>query len=248
MNMYGLHTVFEIAAYSLGFQFYLRERRRLNLSTLAGRDRAVVVASGAIIGAALGSKISYWMYDPMYAFADFPSPLRLLAGKSVIGGLLGGLAGVEIGKRLEGIQGSTGDAFVRPLQFGMIIGRIGCFLTGLDDHTSGNPTDVPWAYDYGDGIPRHPTQIYEIIFQLILAIGMYWKRDAFTESGDRFRVFLVSYLIYRLFIEAIRPIPFYYFGLFSGLQLLCIFGLFYHIIFYGRDLLRIVGRNTWLPR
>src|SRR5690606_6651980 len=141
---YWIHTLFEVAAYSLGFRLYLRERRRRALPALASREHAIAVGAGAIIGAALGSKVSYWLYDPAYAFAAFPDWRHLLEGKSIIGALLGGLCGVELAKRLDGVRGSTGDAFVLPLAAGMCIGRIGCFLAGLDDHTYGNPTALPW--------------------------------------------------------------------------------------------------------
>lgn len=241
---YWIHTLFEIAAYSLGFRLYLRERRRQALPALASREHAIAVAAGAIIGAALGSKLSYWLYDPAYAFTGFPDWRHLLEGKSIIGALLGGLCGVELAKRLDGVRGSTGDAFVMPLVAGMCIGRIGCFLAGLDDHTYGNPTSLPWGVDFGDGIPRHPTQLYEIAFLLAWGgwIAARWPR--FEREGDRFRAFLAGYLAYRLLVEWIRPIPLHYLGLFSGLQLLCIAGLLY----YRRDLPRIARALAWAQR
>ena len=62
-----------------------------------------------------------------------------------------------------------------------------------------------------------------------------WRGDRLSRPGDRFRAFMVGYLLYRLCIEAIRPIPFHYFGLLSGLQLLYVAGLLY----YHRDIPRI---------
>jgi prolipoprotein diacylglyceryltransferase len=241
LGPYWIHTLFEVAAYSLGFRLYLRERRRQALPALASREHAIVVAAGAIIGAALGSKLSYWLYDPAYAFAGFPDPRHLLEGKSIIGALLGGLLGVELAKRLDGVRGSTGDAFVMPLIAGMVVGRIGCFLAGLDDHTYGNPTSLPWGVDFGDGVPRHPTQLYEIAFLLLLGGWIALRRDAFARDGDRFRAFMICYLGYRLLIESIRPIPLHYFGLLSGLQLLCIAGLLYYL----RDVPRTIKAMTW---
>lgn len=239
---YWIHTLLEMTAYALGFRLYLCERRRTALPALASREHAIVVGAGAIIGAALGAKLSYWLYDPLYAFANFPDWTRLLEGKSIIGALLGGLLGVELAKRLDGVRGSTGDAFVLPLMVGMAIGRVGCFLAGLDDHTYGNPTSLPWAVDFGDGMPRHPTQLYEIAFLASFGTWLWLRRNAFTREGDRFRAFMIGYLVYRLLIESIRPIPVHYFGWLSGLQLLCIAGLFYYL----RDIPRIT-RNLWAP-
>jgi prolipoprotein diacylglyceryltransferase len=238
-----VHTLFEAAAYAVGFRLFLRERRRRALPALADRESSLAIGIGAILGAALGAKIAYWLYDPVYAFAGFPDWVHLLQGKSIIGALLGGLAGVEIAKKLDGVRGSTGDAFVWPLMLGMAIGRIGCFLSGLDDHTAGNPTSLPWGVDFGDGVPRHPTQLYEVAFLGALAALFAWRGDRLRRPGDRFRAFMVGYLAYRLCIESIRPIPFHYFGLLSGLQLLCVAGLLY----YHRDIPRIAKDLPW-PR
>lgn len=240
---YWTHTLLEVAAYSIGFRLYLRERRRLPAGAALDRVQSLLLIAGAAAGAALGSKIAYWLYDPAFAFADFPDPRRLLAGKSIVGGLVGGLFGVEAAKRIAGIRGSTGDAFVLPLTVGMIVGRIGCFLGGLADHTYGNPTALPWGVDFGDGVPRHPTQLYEIAFLALWGGLLTLRGDRFARPGDRFKAFLCGYLLYRLAIESIRPIPHLYFGALSGIQLLCVFGLLYH----ARDLPRIVKALAW-PR
>ena len=241
LNAYWLHTLMEAAAYSVGFQLYLRERRRLPYPGQTDRVQALLLVAGTVLGAAVGSKIAYWLYDPGYAFADFPSFRRLLEGKSIIGALLGGWAGVELAKRLAGIRGSTGDAFVLPLTVGMIIGRIGCFLGGLADHTYGNPTTLPWGVDFGDGIARHPTQLYEIVFVALWGGLLTRYGGRLPRPGDRFKLFLVGYLLYRLAVESIRPIPLHYFGVLSGLQLLCVLGVAYHV----RDLPRIAWTPAW---
>ena len=48
-----------------------------------------------------------------------------------------------------------------PLCLGIIVGRWGCLFAGLADQTFGVPTGLPWGVDLGDGVPRHPVQIYE---------------------------------------------------------------------------------------
>ena len=232
---YWLHTGLEIAAYSLGFQLFRLQSKRHPRTPPLDRVQTLLLIAGAIAGAALGSKVAYWLYDPVYAFGDFPDPRRLLEGKSILGGLLGGLCGVEAAKRVAGISGSTGDRFVLPLTVGMVLGRIGCFLAGLDDHTYGNPTSLPWGVDFGDGVPRHPTQLYEILFLLAWSAWLHVRRARFAREGDRFRAYLAMYLLYRLCVESIRPIPVVYFGALSGLQLLCIAGLLY----YARDIPRL---------
>src|SRR5260370_21930725 len=103
--------------------------------------------------------------------AHLRDPGAWLGGKTIVGGLLGGWAGVEIAKKCMGIAWSTGDLYVFPLIFGMAVGRVGCFLTRLEDHTCGSFTSPPWAVDFGDG-PRPPAQLYYIAFLLTLGITL----------------------------------------------------------------------------
>jgi len=232
---FAWHSAFEILAYFIGVRLFLRERRHLALPALADRDNSLWIGVAAIVGAAVGAKLGYWIEDPRNAFADFPDWRHLLEGKTIVGALLGGLITVEAVKRAIGVTQSSGDAFALPLVAGIAIGRIGCFLAGLDDHTYGNPTSVPWAVDFGDGIPRHPTQFYEIAFLLLLAAFLVSRRARFRRAGDTFRSFLIAYLAFRLAIDSIKPVAYTYLGFLSGIQLLCLAGLLY----YHRDIPRI---------
>jgi len=224
-----VHTFLEALAYAVGFRVFLRERRRLALPALGDADRSVAVGVGAIVGAAIGAKLAFWLDDPRAAFAHFPAWRHLLEGKSIVGALLGGLIGVECAKKLAGIATSSGDAFVRPLAIGMMIGRVGCFLAGLPDHTYGKATTLPWGIDFGDDIRRHPTQLYEIAFLAawLWILGRIAPR--LPRAGDRFVLFLGGYLLFRLSVDAIKPVPYpWLFGL-SGIQLLCLAGLAYYL-------------------
>jgi len=116
--------------------------------------------------------------------------------------------------------------FVFPLIIGMAIGRIGCFLTGLADHTYGVATSLPWGIDFGDGIRRHPTQLYEIVFLLALGSVLLVVRRRLTESGDLFKLFMVAYLGWRFaigFIQLEIPLA----GL-SAIQWACLATLIYY--------------------
>jgi hypothetical protein len=104
---------------------------------------------GAIPGAAIGARLPWWLEDPITAFTQFPDAVALMQGKSILGGLLGGVVGVEIAKWRMRVLDSTGDAFVWPIIVGLSIGR---HLPGLDDHTTGLPTQLPWVWDFGDGV------------------------------------------------------------------------------------------------
>ena len=113
------------------------------------------------------------MEDPQLTWHNLRNPSYLMGGKTIVGALVFGLIAVELMKRYIGVRQSTGDLYAIPLALGIAIGRIGCFLTGLSDNTYGTPTHLPWAINFGDNIPRHPTQLYEIIFLLALIPLLY---------------------------------------------------------------------------
>jgi len=80
---------------------------------------------------------------------------------SVVGALVGAIVAVEIYKAIKGVRGSTGGVFVGSFAIGIVVGRFGCLFAGLPDRTYGTETNLPWGIDLGDGIARHPVQMYE---------------------------------------------------------------------------------------
>jgi prolipoprotein diacylglyceryltransferase len=81
--------------------------------------------------------------------------------RSIEGAIAGAILAIEGLKWAAGIRGSTGVRFAAPLAAAIVVGRIGCFLAGLEDMTYGTATALPWGVDFGDGIARHPVQLYE---------------------------------------------------------------------------------------
>ena len=157
-------------------------------------------------------------------------------GKTIIGGLLGGTIAVEWMKARVGITQRTGDLFAVPIAVGIAVGRIGCFVAGLPDHTYGIATALPWGVDFGDGIARHPVQLYESVFALLLAAFL--ARFESRRPGDAFRVFLFAYLLWRLVIDFWKPgEP--VLGL-TTLQWACLAGA----LFYARDVLSVSVRKV----
>lgn len=240
------HFFLELAAYFLGLRLFLRAKAR-SLNAVAVHPEGLAVVVGAILGAAVGSKLLAWGQFPAFAFAGFPDPVALLSGKTVVGGFLGGLVGVELAKWRAGIRESTGDLFVTPLLVATGVGRLGCLLASLEDYTYGNPTDLPWGIDFGDGLQRHPVALYEIGFLALLAAGLHVLGPRFRRSGDRFRFFLAAYLAFRFLVEFLKPphggfapalpgqpVAYLYFGTFTAIQFACLLGLAYYL----RDLAR----------
>lgn len=221
------HMVFEVLAYTVGFQLYLYIRRRQKPDARhVPFDQIMWVLVGCVFGALAGSKILAWLESP-HEYFDNPNPLALLGGKTIVGGLLGGWIGVEIAKKHLGVTRSTGDLFVFPLAIGIAIGRIGCFLTGLPDHTYGTFTNLPWAINFGDG-PRHPTQLYEIAFLALLAIALAIRARKPYWNGELFRLFMLGYLVFRFTVEFIKPRYNPWAGL-SAIQIACGVGVIFCI-------------------
>lgn len=200
------HLVMELIAYAAGFQLYLWLRRREKRRGLALETESNMwVIVGCVLGAMVGSKLLAWTESMGFYWPHRASPRVWLEGKTIVGGLLGGWMGVEIAKKRLRITRSTGDLFVFPLILGMSIGRIGCFLTGLDDHTFGVATSLPWGVDFGDGIRRHPTQLYDIVFLLFMACVFALRRRYPWANGRMFRWFFLGYLSWRFAAEFIKP-------------------------------------------
>ena len=228
------HQPLEVLGMFLGFRLYLRLRRRAGDPLHA--ERRLVVMTAAIVGAALGSKLLAIAFSPPPTAAALLDPRVLLAGKTIVGGLLGGLAAVELVKWRIGERTATGDLYAFPLIVGIAIGRVGCFLTGLADDTYGVATSLPWGVDFGDGVARHPTQLYEIVFLALLAVVLALRARRPYPRGDLFKLFMVGYLAWRLAVDFIKPAHVTLAGL-TPIQLACLAGL----AWYAPHLPRLLG-------
>lgn len=203
------HLVFEALAYFVGARLYFsgqRARAAAGPAPLPLETRLWILV-GCIFGAWAGSRLLAWAEQPTHYLAlAQTNPILLFGAKTIAGGLLGGWAGVELAKARCGVRHSTGDDFVWPLAAGTAIGRLGCFLTGLDDQTYGVATSLPWGVDFGDGLTRHPTQLYEGATVLLLAAAIAFAAGGRTRpAGTRFRWYFAGYFAFRFFVEFIKP-------------------------------------------
>ncbi len=193
----------------------------------SGPGYFVALASGALLGAwATGSFNTLRMATPILSH-------------SIAGALAGSIVGVEIYKRVAGLTGSTGTPFVGPFAVGIFIGRWGCLFAGLPDQTYGMPTSLPWAVDLGDGIGRHPVQIYESLamlgFVLVYVTALAQRRRwAFRRS---FYVLVGWYGVQRFAWEFLKPYP-RFAGPLNVFHLLCLGLLAYGCTYYLADIRR----------
>lgn len=247
-----VHFIFEWLGVATGVQLYRwlkkaeAKKRPRSPNTMQDHDFfapsnfAVVV--GCILGAGIFNKLLFVLEVPQaweqYGWAS------LALGQTIVGGIIGGMLGVEIAKKLVGVKHSTGDLFVMPFCVGLIVGRIGCFLAGLHDGTYGMSTSLPWGMDFGDGVLRHPTQIYDMLWcvaMLILVKINYYKWQAV--SGLTFKVMFAGYLLWRLLVDGIKPVPYPYLFGWSAIQWACLTVLMGYLPFLVRDFRRLTRLN-----
>ena len=234
-----LHPFFETAAIFIGFRYVLFLRNK-NADRIATRNRIYIIAA-AMFGAVLGSRVVGGLEDPGAMINAKNILLHFYSNKTILGGLLGGLAGVELVKKIIGEKSASGDLFTIPLILAMIIGRVGCFGMGVFEDTYGNVTGMPTGMNLGDDLLRHPVTLYEIFF-----LGCVWvllvqvrQRQQFAEGG-MFKLFMIAYLLFRFFLDFIKPHYTWPVGL-STIQIASVLGLVYYsaFIFQPRKLLAI---------
>ncbi|MFC5682149.1 prolipoprotein diacylglyceryl transferase [Flavobacterium sp. MAHUQ-51] len=220
----NVHLILEYLAFFLGFRYYVFLRKK-SKDPISNTNRLSIIL-GAIFGAFLGSRIMGFLENP-----DIPTSLESLMEifnyKTIMGGLFGGLLGVELSKKIIGEKESSGDLFVFPILLGIFIGRIGCFLSGTNEFTYGKETSFFMGMNLGDGLQRHPLAIYELLFVILLYIFLFIIKDKKRENGLLFQYFMIAYFAFRFFIEFLKPNVFFIFGL-SSIQLLCLVCLLYY--------------------
>ncbi|TDQ21912.1 prolipoprotein diacylglyceryl transferase [Tenacibaculum caenipelagi] len=214
----NIHLVLEYLAFFLAFRYYvfLRKKREDYISS----NNRLSIILGAATGALIGSRLVGILENPLVTFSA-ENMIQILNSKTIMGGLFGGLLGVELAKRIIGETRSSGDLFVLPIIVGIFIGRIGCFLSGINEFTYGVETKFFLGMDLGDGVLRHPIVLYELVFLIMLFISLrYLQKEYVLQSGELFKFFMLAYFGFRFFIEFLKPNTFFILGL-STIQILC---------------------------
>lgn len=126
------------------------------------RWKVALVCGGSLLAGIVGARIGYVVLCWDYYLLHPALIHRLdLGGMVFYTGFALGMAGVLAAIRAFRLPlGKTADLIIPPGAFAQAVGRIGCFLTGC---CAGSQTVLVWGVDFGDGIRRHPTQIYESI-------------------------------------------------------------------------------------
>lgn len=203
-----------------------------------GDEHGFYLALAGLLGGAVGAKLLEWVINYQFVAAHFSDPRTFLYGRTIVGGLIGGTIAVLLAKRAMKINRRMGNAFAPAIALGVGIGRIGCFLAGC---CYGKPTNLPWGVNFGDGILRHPTQIYESLFML----GMFFYLQSRTKNekigaGQLFTELMLAYFTFRFFLEFIKAEPITFAGL-TIFQFISIIVIIY-LVFVKDKLIKLAAK------
>ena len=229
---YHLHFIFEVLAFFFGVRYYYFLKRNHH-DKISDINRLWIML-GAMIGALLGSRlIAAFEIKDFFQHANF---LEFYNNKTVLGGFLGGLFGVEGMKKVIGEKESSGDLYVLPIILALFIGRIGCFSMGIAEQTFGIETQFFTGMNLGDGEMRHPIMLYEMAFLAVLFVffkNLLQKKFKNYRNGDTFIIFMLLYFTFRFFMEFLKP----RYEIFLGLTIIQWCGIFIYL-YYCKFFLR----------
>lgn len=198
---YGLMIALGVL-FGVGVVVFLSRRRQLDVVNV------VLVALIAIGAGILGSYLLFVVTVLPEAIHD---PAILLMGGLVFygGPLLGVPAGYIASRKLALPPLKVADIAAPALTLGHALGRMGCFLGGC---CFGNKHEGPLAVIFTHplapaahpSMPRHPVQLYESLFLLILSLLLMLTWSRAKGDGRVALVYVVTYACWRIFIETMR--------------------------------------------
>ena len=178
------------------------------------KENTDVLINFSILGVILGGRLGYVLfYDPIYFLYN---PLKTFAvwegGMSFHGGFLGFLIGTFLFCRKYSISvWSIFDRAAFCVLPGLFFGRIANFING---ELWGKPTDFFFSFIFpfsGDRLTRHPSQLYEAIFEGLLPFIIFFillqTTKLFQKQGIFSSLFLIFYGLSRFLIEAFFRVP-----------------------------------------
>ena len=221
-----VHLLFDLLAYIVG-TLLLWKVFKPSRPTIEDENLRYAYYTVVIVGAFFGA----FIVGSLNTLVSLDSS-KVIIGKSILGAIVGGVIAVESFKKIMNIKGSTGAYFVPSLAVGIAIGRIGCFVSGLEDYTYGVETNSIFGYDFGDGVLRHPVQLYE---SLTMALFFFYTLILYIKDRNYFEKvifyqFILVYSLQRFVWEFFKPYESVAFGL-NVFQFVCL-GLMVYAVRY----------------
>lgn len=186
-------------ALAVGVLLAYREAEKQKVDPEHILNIAITVAPLCFIGARLYYVIFQWKYY-MSHLSEIPAVWH--GGLAIHGAIFTAIiAGYFFVRHYKLSFWQLADICAPSLILGQAIGRWGNYF---NQEAYGYVTNVPWAM-YIDGAFRHPTFLYESIWDLgvfILLITM--RRKDFVKRGEIFLLYLATYSVGRFIVEGFR--------------------------------------------
>jgi prolipoprotein diacylglyceryltransferase len=222
MDGFVIHASFDLLAWLAAGAAALWLARTGRVTFPVPQPLRLAYLAALIFGAGLGAVV--------FGSANLWLSGQSGVARSIEGAVAGAIVAIEIYKRMAGITVRTGARFALPFAVGVAVGRIGCYFSGLDDFTYGTPTTLPWGRDFGDGVLRHPVQLYESAAMAAFAAVYVWRvlrNDRFS-AAQGFYLAIGCYGAQRFVWEFLKPYgtligPFTLFHLLSAV--VCIYAI-----------------------
>ena len=179
-------------------------RKGANISYDTVLNAALVGIPSGIVFSRLLHVLDYWEH-----YSQNPGDILGASGLTIYGAVLGATLGIWIYSRFSKQSfGYLADVIAPGIIMAQAIGRVGCVLNGC---CYGLETDIFCAVIYTSpdsfapiGVPVHPTQIYEIIYNVMLFGVLLLLRGRFKPDGTLFLIYLGLYSVWRLSIGFLR--------------------------------------------
>ncbi|ABO51220.1 prolipoprotein diacylglyceryl transferase [Desulforamulus reducens MI-1] len=195
LRWYG---VLMAVAVLLGTWLALREARRVGIKEDDIIDMVLICAPISWLGARLYYVIMEWEYYGQH-LSEIPKIWH--GGLAIHGGLITAIITGYIFTRARGLRfWQIADIVAPSFPLGQAIGRWGNFF---NQEAYGYATDLPWAM-YIDGAYRHPTFLYESLWNLLVFALLIFRRKKIDAYGQLFMIYLGLYSLGRFFIEGLR--------------------------------------------
>jgi phosphatidylglycerol---prolipoprotein diacylglyceryl transferase len=162
-----------------------------------------------IIGIILGGRLGYVLFYNLNYFLKNFSEIFMIwnGGMSFHGGIIGVIVGTILfayKHKINSLIFLDLISLVAPI--GIFLGRIANFI---NSELYGRETDVAWSVKFLliDNIPRHPSQLYEAIFEgliLFFLLSHLSKNKIFEKPGFISAIFLIIYSFFRFIMEFFR--------------------------------------------
>ncbi len=236
IRWYSLSYIFGILlAWIYCKKFLIKEEKILNIF-----DDFI---SYVIIGLILGGRIGYVIFYNLSYYSKNILEIFMIwkGGMSFHGGLVGVILATYIFSKKNNIKTFLFlDLISMSAPIGIFLGRVANFI---NSELYGRETDLLWSVKFEkiDNILRHPSQIYEAIFEgiiLFLLLNFIFKKQFYKSPGLISALFLIFYSIFRFFIEFTREpdfqIGYILFNLTMGQILSLLFFIFGLFLFYKK--------------